>query len=105
MVASYLFEKNNTLMNRTTYHIIYFDDGLVVFKGKKSVQEIKDWLAEFQKAVDKAAGNQHLQFTAEIWTNDTKLPPSAKKDKVEIIINDKFLFLDMKMIWSPEGGL
>ena len=33
------------------------------------------------------------------------LPPSAKKDKVKIMANDKLTFLDMKMIWSYNGDL
>ena len=55
--------------------------------------------------MDKSAGNQQLQFTAEIWANDTKLLPSAKKDKFQIRENDKFPFLDIKMIWSLKGGM
>ena len=57
LVASYLFGKAKTLLNRTTYCGIYRNDGLLVFKGKKSVQEIKDCLAEFQQTVDKVTGN------------------------------------------------
>ena len=33
------------------------------------------------------------------------LPPSAEKDKVKIMANDKLTFLDMKMIWSYNGDL
>ena len=61
---SRLINKDDYL--RTTYHGIYWDDGLVVFKVNKSVQEIYKNLAEFQKTLDKSAGNQHLQFTAEM---------------------------------------
>ena len=60
LVASYLFEKLKTLLNRETYHGIYKYDGLVAFKVKNSVQKIKDWLADFQQTVDKTAGNQNL---------------------------------------------
>ena len=49
--------------------------------------------------------NQHLQFTAKIWKNVTNLPPSEKKDRVQIMKNYEFPFLDIKMSWSPEGGL
>ena len=87
------------------HHNIYRDDGLVVFKGRKSVKEIKDWLVEFQKTVNKAAGNQHLQFTAEIWTPELNPPLSAKEERVQIATNDEFPFLDMKINWSPEGDL
>ena len=75
----------------------------MVFKGKKSVREIKDWLDEFQQTVDKAAGNQHLQFTAEIWKPDENPPPQAKEDRVQTVTKYEFPFLDMKMKWTPEG--
>ena len=104
LVVSYLFDKSKELLNQTTYHGIYHNEGLVMFKGKKSVQEIKYWLEEFQHIVYKAAVNQQLQFAAEIWTNDTNLPHSSKKDKVQTVANEKFPFLDMKMSCSPEGG-
>ena len=82
LVASYLFEKAKAHFHPTIYHGIYRDDGLVVFKGKKSVKEIKDWLDEFQQTVDKAAGNQHLQFTTEIWKPDENPSPSSERGQV-----------------------
>ena len=66
LVSSYLFENSKTVISRTNYYGIYCDEGMVVFKVHKRVQEIKDWLAESHQTVDKAVGNQHLQFTAEI---------------------------------------
>ena len=63
LVASYLFEKAKANFCPTIYHGIYRDDGLVVFKGKTKTSKIRDWLEEFQQTVNKAAGNQHLQFT------------------------------------------
>ena len=75
------------------------------FKGKNIVQEIKYWLMEFKKTVDKEVGNQHLQFTAEIWTNDENSLPSANMDKVQILTSNEFPFLDMKISRSPEGYL
>ena len=57
LVASYLFEINKAILNPTTYHGIYLDDGLVVFNGKKSVNEIKYWLEGFHQTVNRAAGN------------------------------------------------
>ena len=49
--------------------------------------------------------NQHLQFTAEICTKDTNIPPSDKKYKVQIVKNNEFPFLVMKIGWYPEGGM
>ena len=75
LVASYFFEKASPISRPTIYHGIYRDDGLVVFKGKKKTSEIKDWLEKFQQTVNLVAGNQHLKFTAEIWT-DRANPPT-----------------------------
>ena len=55
--------------------------------------------------MNKATGNQHLQFTAEIWTKEDNYPNPAKEEIFQIVIIDKFPFLDMKMSWSPEGYL
>ena len=57
LVASYFFEKFKAVLNPTTYHGIYLNDGPVMFNGKKSVNEIKAWLEEFQQTVNIAAGN------------------------------------------------
>ena len=86
-------------------HAFFSNDGLVVFKGKKKASEIKDCLKEFQQTVNTAAGKKHLQFTAAIWTNKANSPTPAKEDQFQIVMNDEFPFLDMKMSWSPEGNL
>ena len=52
-----------------------------------------------------AAGNQHLKFTAEIWTDRAKPPTLEKEDRVQIVTKAEIPFLDMKMRWSPEGDL
>ena len=44
LVASYLFEKSKPIFRLKIYHVIYQDDGLVVFKRKKKASQIKDWL-------------------------------------------------------------
>ena len=38
LVTPYMFEKSKTLLNRTTYHGIYLDDDMVVFKVNNSIQ-------------------------------------------------------------------
>ena len=52
-----------------------------------------------------AAGNQHLKFTAEIWTDRANPPTPEKEDWVQIVAKDEFPFFDMKMSWSPERDL
>ena len=105
LVACYLFEKSKPIFRRTIYHGIYWNDGLVVFKGKKKASEIKDWLEEFQQTVNMAAGNQHLKFTAEVWTDGANHPTPEKEYQVQIVKNYEFPFLYMKMSWSLEGDL
>ena len=80
LVTSYLFEKAKLNFCPKIYHGIYRDDGLVVFKVKKKSSEIKYWMEEFQKTVNTAAGNRHLQFTMEIWTNKENPPTPEKED-------------------------
>ena len=83
-----LFEKDKHLLNRATSHNIYWDEGLVVLKGKNRVQDIKIWLTQFQQTVNKATGNQHLHFTAEIWTTDTSITLSEKECKFQVVMNN-----------------
>ena len=80
------------------YQGIYSDDILVVFKGKKNVQDVKYWLEAFQHIVYKAEGNQLLQFIAVIWTNDTNLPLYENKYRVQMCASNGFLFLYINMI-------
>ena len=79
------------------YHGIYRYDGLVVFTGKRKASKIRDWLEEFQQTVNKAAGNQHLQFTEEIWTKEENPQTPAKEEIIQIETNDELPFLDMKI--------
>ena len=88
LVASNLFEKASPIFRPTIYHGIYRDDGLVVIKGKKETSEIKDWLEIFQQTVNTAAGNQHLKFTVEIWTDGANPPTPEKEDRVQIVAKD-----------------
>ena len=76
-----------------------------MFKGNKKAIKIRDWIEEFQKKVNKSAGNQHLKFTAEIWTKEKNSPTPAKEEIFQIVTNDELTFLDMQMSWSPKGDL
>ena len=55
--------------------------------------------------MSKVVGNQHLQFNAEKWTTEKNFPTPTKEERVQIVTNDEFPFLDMKMSWSPEEDL
>ena len=79
LVASNLFEKAKPIFRPTIYYSIYWDDGPMFFKGKKKASEIKDWLEEFQQTTNTVAGNQHVKFTAEIWTDGANSRPPKRK--------------------------
>ena len=93
--------QQNTM--QISLYSIYKDDGLVVFNGKKRVKEIKNWSEEFQKTVNRSAGNQHLQFNAEICTPKVNHSLPVEKERVQTVENVKFPFLDIYLRWSPEG--
>ena len=60
---------------------IYRDDEVLVFKGNKSLSEIKIWIEDFQSRVKKIAGNEYLQLTCEIWMPNAS-PSRDKQDNV-----------------------
>ena len=43
LVASYMFKKCNNQFKEVLWKGVYGEDGLLVFKGKKSLSEIKIW--------------------------------------------------------------
>ena len=55
--------------------------------------------------MNKTAGNQHLHFTVETWTNDLNIPNSEKKYKIKTITDNVFPFLDMDMILSSNEDM
>ena len=78
---------------------------MVVFKGNKSARENKFGLEKFQQIENKAAVNRHILFTVEICiTEENSLTP-VKEARVQIVMNDVLPLQDMKISWSPEGGL
>ena len=55
--------------------------------------------------VNNELGNQHLQFTAEICTNEKTPPTSENKERVNISAAKTFPLLHINMRCSTEGGL
>ena len=77
----------------------------MIFTGKKISREVKDCLEGFQQTVHKEAGNHHLQFATGKWTTEENAPTPANEERFQIVMNDEFPFLDMKISWSPEEDL
>ena len=65
LVASCLLEVTNNQFKEVLWRGIYIDSGLLVFKGRRSISEIRIWRDKFQEKVDEFAGNGYLQFTCE----------------------------------------
>ena len=65
LVASYLFEVTNTQFKEVLWGVIYIDDGLLVFKGKRSMSDIRIWRNKFHEKFDEIARNEYLQFTCD----------------------------------------
>ena len=81
---------------------IYRYGGLLAFKGKKSLLEIKRWREDFQSRVNKIAGNEYLQFTCGIWMPNTS-PSRDKQDYVSEIATNAFPYLDLEFLWNANG--
>ena len=77
---------------------------MLVFKGKKSLSEIKRRRDDFQSGVNKISGNEYLQFTCVIWMPNVS-PPRDKQDNVLEIASDTFLYLDLEFIWNADREL
>eukprot|EP00957_Ditylum_brightwellii_P063780 4839506-Ditylum_brightwellii.AAC.1 len=95
----------------TKFKGIYRDNGLVIFLGKLTQIDHAKWLKEFQCKVDGLVGGDFFKFTAEIWAPDkeveeeTALNDQVKQkwlEKVKIIWDHAFPFLEMQMEWKDK---
>ena len=69
LVASYLFKKCSNQFKEVLWKGIYRYDGLLVFKGKKSLSDIKRWREDFQSRVElipNAMSFRH-NYTLDCW--------------------------------------
>ena len=84
LVAAYIFERTQELLDELKYDGIYRDDGILVFQGKKTTAELEDRLVTFQEEAKNLLGeNQEeaknllgekfLKFTMDIWDPDATL--------------------------------
>ena len=65
LVTSYLFEVTNNKLKEFLWRGNYIDNGLLVFRGKRSISEIRIWRDKFQEKVEEISENYYLQFTCE----------------------------------------
>jgi hypothetical protein len=81
---------------------IYRDDGILVFKEKKTVEECEAWLEQFQETVNRCTGSEQLQFTMDIWEPNADPSIEAISNKISINRKLEFPYLDMEMYWREE---
>ena len=62
-----------------------------------------EWLDEFQEQVNKIAESHCLQFTAEAW--NLKEDEEITNDKLTIVKDEHFPYLDMEMYWNERHEL
>eukprot|EP00957_Ditylum_brightwellii_P025037 1894633-Ditylum_brightwellii.AAC.1 len=109
MCTTYIFEKKERCFWHAKYNGIYCNDGLMIFLGKLTQNELPLWLKSFQKKVDTLVGGTFFHFTAEIWTPDKEieeindgLVKQQWLDKAKVINDHVFPFLDMQMEWKDD---
>jgi hypothetical protein len=105
LAMAFLLETmDQNVIDETKYFGIYGDDGIAIFPGVWTQTEIADWLLTFQGAINDAAGNDKLTFTAEVWTPGEDTAPKVG-GKVGTYTENEFPFLDMELSWSDNGTL
>ena len=83
---------------------IYRDNGLLLFKDKKSFSEIKICRDNFQIRVNKIAGNEYLEFTFKICIPNAS-PSRDKQDNVSEIASNTFPYQDIEFFWNTQWEL
>ena len=63
----YLFEGTNNQFKEVMCRGIYRGDRFLVFKGKRSISEIRIWRQKLQEKVHEITVNDYLQFTCDNW--------------------------------------
>ena len=103
LVAAYILEKTEKSFSEMRYQSSYRDDGVMVFDGCKSKEDINKWLLTFQGHVNRLAKSDRLQFTAEVWgiEEDVKI----QNDNITIVSDEMFPYLDVEMYWNERGEL
>eukprot|EP00957_Ditylum_brightwellii_P155323 11823877-Ditylum_brightwellii.AAC.1 len=93
-------------------YIFKMGNGLVISLGKLTQTDLAKWLKEFQHKVDNLIEGNFFNFTAEIWAQDEEVEEEEtaindqieKKllEKVKVIQDHTFPFLDMQMEWKDK---
>ena len=90
-------------MNNTTYSIVMIE---LLFLRDYGSKVTNSWLETFQSYISDVIDLKHLQFTVEIRRLLSKITTNKKmNEKVNIVNQENFAFLDMEMYWNLVGKL
>ena len=67
LVDSYLFKVTNNKFKEVRWRVIYRCGRLLVFKGKRSISDIRIWRDKFIEKVNGIVGNNYLQYNCDTW--------------------------------------
>ena len=92
LVGAYILANTRKHFRQTKYYGIYRDDGIAVFEGQWTYDDIALWRDGFQKSVNKLAGDDALQFTCSAWLDRTKreVPQEEHNKMVSVESSPKF---------------
>ena len=96
LVAAYILANVNT-MDDAIFNKIYRDDGILIFRGKKTLEWIEQWLEDFQTQVNFLTESEHLQFTVEIWNADGFITSKSKNENITVNCDKVLPYLDTEM--------
>ena len=99
LVAAFILENTTNCFDNSAYNGIYRDDGIDIIKGRRTTDEMCDWLDDFQAKVNILTGSDHLQFTAEIWNPSAAENEEPRNKNVTIRTEQSFPYLDMELYW------
>ena len=67
LVSLYLFKVTNNIFKEVMWRGVYRNCGLLVFKVRISMSDIRVWRYTFQEKVDEIAVSDYLQCTCDTW--------------------------------------
>ena len=99
LVAAYILDRSTELFSNSMFYGIYRDDDLNVIDGKRSTEEMVEWLERFQDNIKELTGSNFLQFTLDIWDPDSPPGEIPSNKNVKIDRGIAFPYLDMELYW------
>ena len=67
LLTSYLLEVTKNQFKEVMRRLIYRDNRFLVFKGKRSISDIRIWRDTSQEKVYEISENEYPYFTCETW--------------------------------------